>query len=176
MPVVHTHLYPIARGATGCLEAALGGCWLGVPPPLRGLCFFACAAAGAVRAPTELLWPALVRASGVLLVFFEALCSATPHAPSSSFSIRKRALDLLFSMCDKINAGEIVGELLEYLTIADFNIREDLVCSHVRSVGVACDGGCVAEGGASTCVRLLTERPGHERGGGAAGGSGGASH
>jgi len=45
----------------------------------------------------------------------------------ADISIRKRALDLLFSMCDKINAGEIVGELLEYLTIADFNIREDLV-------------------------------------------------
>eukprot|EP00668_Euglena_longa_P034438 GGOE01044249.1.p1 GENE.GGOE01044249.1~~GGOE01044249.1.p1 ORF type:complete len:1043 (+),score=273.23 GGOE01044249.1:467-3130(+) len=45
----------------------------------------------------------------------------------ADISIRKRALDLLFTMCDRSNAGEIVGELLEYLTVADFNIREDLV-------------------------------------------------
>lgn len=42
-------------------------------------------------------------------------------------SIRKRALDLLYSMCDKSNASQIVGELLAYLTIADFAIREELV-------------------------------------------------
>lgn len=47
--------------------------------------------------------------------------------PAGGYSIRKRALDLLFTMCDRSNAGEIVGELLEYLTVADFNIREDLV-------------------------------------------------
>eukprot|EP00667_Euglena_gracilis_P001518 EG_transcript_1519 len=45
----------------------------------------------------------------------------------ADISIRKRALDLLFTMCDRSNAGEIVGELLEYLTVADFIIREDLV-------------------------------------------------
>jgi len=42
-------------------------------------------------------------------------------------SIRRRALDLLYSMCNSKNAGGIVGELLEYLPQSDFAIREELV-------------------------------------------------
>mmetsp|Transcript_14257 Transcript_14257/g.21550 ORF Transcript_14257/g.21550 Transcript_14257/m.21550 type:complete len:985 (-) Transcript_14257:40-2994(-) len=42
-------------------------------------------------------------------------------------SIRRRALDLLYSMCNNTNASEIVGELLEYLPLSDFEIREELV-------------------------------------------------
>jgi AP-2 complex subunit alpha len=43
-------------------------------------------------------------------------------------SIRKRALDLLYGMCDKSNAKVIVGELLNYLeNDADHQIREELV-------------------------------------------------
>eukprot|EP00210_Caulerpa_lentillifera_P000422 g410.t1 len=42
-------------------------------------------------------------------------------------SIRRRALDLLFTMCDTSNSVEIVDELLNYTTIADFSIREELV-------------------------------------------------
>lgn len=43
-------------------------------------------------------------------------------------SVRRRALDLLFSMCDSENALEIVGELLNYLAIAeDASIREEIV-------------------------------------------------
>lgn len=30
-------------------------------------------------------------------------------------------------MCDKINAEEIVGEMLEYLEIVDYLIREEMV-------------------------------------------------
>jgi AP-2 complex subunit alpha len=45
----------------------------------------------------------------------------------ADISIRKRALDLLFNMCDTDNAEEIVGELLKYLHKADFNIKEELV-------------------------------------------------
>lgn len=41
-------------------------------------------------------------------------------------SIRRRALDLLYGMCDVNNAKEIVEELLQYLTTADFAIREEL--------------------------------------------------
>eukprot|EP00803_Ostreobium_quekettii_P002464 evm.model.scf_1061.2 EVM.evm.TU.scf_1061.2 scf_1061:6281-18352(+) len=41
-------------------------------------------------------------------------------------SIRKRALDLLFTMCDSSNSVEIVQELIKYLTIADFSMREEL--------------------------------------------------
>jgi AP-2 complex subunit alpha len=42
-------------------------------------------------------------------------------------SIRRRALDLLFTMCTPANAPEIVGELVEYLDTADFSLREELV-------------------------------------------------
>jgi AP-2 complex subunit alpha len=42
-------------------------------------------------------------------------------------SIRRRALDLLYSMCNKTNAGQIVGELLSYLPLSDYAIREELV-------------------------------------------------
>ncbi|KAF1325636.1 Ap-2 complex subunit alpha, partial [Globisporangium splendens] len=42
-------------------------------------------------------------------------------------SVRRRALDLLFSMCDSENALEIVGELANYLAIAEGVIREEIV-------------------------------------------------
>lgn len=45
----------------------------------------------------------------------------------ADISIRKRALDLLYGMCDKNNAKGIVSELLSYLATADFAIREELV-------------------------------------------------
>jgi len=41
-------------------------------------------------------------------------------------SIRRRALDLSFSMCDQENSQRIVGELLDYLLHADFDIQEEL--------------------------------------------------
>uniref|UniRef100_A0A2P2MSU4 AP-1 complex subunit gamma n=1 Tax=Rhizophora mucronata TaxID=61149 RepID=A0A2P2MSU4_RHIMU len=41
-------------------------------------------------------------------------------------SIRRRALDLLYGMCDVSNAKDIVEELLQYLSTADFAIREEL--------------------------------------------------
>ncbi|XP_024380212.1 AP-2 complex subunit alpha-1 isoform X1 [Physcomitrium patens] len=41
-------------------------------------------------------------------------------------SIRRRSLDLLYAMCDVSNAKNIVEELLQYLTTADFGIREEL--------------------------------------------------
>ncbi|GLD98856.1 hypothetical protein PINS_up007574 [Pythium insidiosum] len=42
-------------------------------------------------------------------------------------SVRRRALDLLFSICDTDNALEIVGELINYLAIAEGPIREEIV-------------------------------------------------
>ena len=45
----------------------------------------------------------------------------------SDISIRKRALDLLYNMCDSANSKEIVSQLLQYLMSADYLIREDLV-------------------------------------------------
>jgi AP-2 complex subunit alpha len=42
-------------------------------------------------------------------------------------SVRRRALDLLYSMCDTTNAKTIVGELVRYLQVADYNLREEMV-------------------------------------------------
>ncbi|MCD7470307.1 hypothetical protein HAX54_010041 [Datura stramonium] len=41
-------------------------------------------------------------------------------------SIRRRALDLLHGMCDLSNAKDIVEELLQYLSTAEFAMREEL--------------------------------------------------
>lgn len=41
-------------------------------------------------------------------------------------SVRKRGLDLLFSMCDTINAKPIVSELLAHLQNADYGLREEM--------------------------------------------------
>jgi len=42
-------------------------------------------------------------------------------------SVRRRALDLLYSMCDTENSELIVGELLRYLRSADYALREEMV-------------------------------------------------
>ncbi|KAG1663189.1 AP-2 complex subunit alpha [Nymphon striatum] len=42
-------------------------------------------------------------------------------------SVRQRAVDLLYAMCDKGNAEEIVSEMLAYLETADYSIREEMV-------------------------------------------------
>ncbi|EGG20742.1 adaptor-related protein complex 2 [Cavenderia fasciculata] len=45
----------------------------------------------------------------------------------ADISIRRRALDLLYGMCDKNTCQTIVAELLQYLQTADYAIREELV-------------------------------------------------
>ncbi|KAK2742853.1 hypothetical protein FQN55_007637 [Onygenales sp. PD_40] len=42
-------------------------------------------------------------------------------------SVRRKGLDLLYSMCDTSNARPIVNELLRYLQSADYSIREEMV-------------------------------------------------
>ena len=42
-------------------------------------------------------------------------------------SVRRKGLDLLYSMCDPTNSRPIVNELLKYLESADFAIREEMV-------------------------------------------------
>ena len=42
-------------------------------------------------------------------------------------SVRRKGLDLLYSMCDPSNSQPIVSELLKYLQSADFAIREEMV-------------------------------------------------
>jgi hypothetical protein len=52
-------------------------------------------------------------------------------------SVRQRAVDLLYAMCDRSNAEEIVSEMLSYLETADYSIREEMVglelCIHMYS-------------------------------------------
>ena len=51
-------------------------------------------------------------------------------------SVRQRAVDLLYAMCDRTNAEEIVSEMLAYLETADYSIREEMVsftCSNSYS-------------------------------------------
>lgn len=62
------------------------------------------------------------------------LCGHCRHQKSISaslkdadVSIRRRALDLLFTMCNTNNAPDIVDELLRYLEVADFSLRDELV-------------------------------------------------
>jgi AP-2 complex subunit alpha len=45
----------------------------------------------------------------------------------SDISVRRRALDLLFVMCDTDNAERIVDELVAHLVLADAAIREEMV-------------------------------------------------
>jgi hypothetical protein len=56
------------------------------------------------------------------LVFFFPLLQT-----ERDVSVRQRAVDLLYAMCDRTNAEEIVGEMLEYLETADYSIREEMV-------------------------------------------------
>ncbi|KAJ8399952.1 hypothetical protein AAFF_G00406820 [Aldrovandia affinis] len=42
-------------------------------------------------------------------------------------SVRQRAADLLYAMCDRSNAKQIVAEMLSYLENADYSIREEMV-------------------------------------------------
>lgn len=42
-------------------------------------------------------------------------------------SVRQRAVDLLYAMCDRSNAQQIVAEMLAYLETADYSIREEMV-------------------------------------------------
>lgn len=49
-------------------------------------------------------------------------------------SVRQRAADLLYAMCDRSNAKQIVAEMLSYLETADYSIREEMVGTCGRDV------------------------------------------
>lgn len=48
-------------------------------------------------------------------------------------SVRQRAADLLYAMCDRSNAKQIVSEMLRYLETADYAIREEIVSIEDRA-------------------------------------------
>ena len=75
-----------------------------------------------------------MRAYGYL--YFSLSLSLSPPLPSFNtlspqterdVSVRQRAIDLLYAMCDHTNAQTIMEELLHYLKKADYYIRETMV-------------------------------------------------
>lgn len=44
----------------------------------------------------------------------------------TDISVRRRALDLLYAMCDRTNVRQIVRRLLDYLVVAEPSLRQDL--------------------------------------------------
>lgn len=54
-------------------------------------------------------------------------------------SVRQRAVDLLYAMCDRSNAKQIVAEMLSYLETADYSIREEIVGGHYSQWGLSCN-------------------------------------
>ena len=42
-------------------------------------------------------------------------------------SVRRRALDLLYCMCDGTNAKPIVDELIQFLSVSDYDLREEMI-------------------------------------------------
>jgi AP-2 complex subunit alpha len=64
----------------------------------------------------------------------ESLDAIKVHQPiiiqslrDKDISVRRRGLDLLYSMCDTTNSKTIVAELLKYLQVADYTLREEMV-------------------------------------------------
>ena len=54
-------------------------------------------------------------------------CSCAHPQTERDVSVRQRAVDLLYAMCDRSNAQQIVAEMLSYLETADYSIREEIV-------------------------------------------------
>ena len=52
-------------------------------------------------------------------------------------SVRQRAVDLLYAMCDRSNAEEIVSQMLAYLETADYSIREEMVCCGAKTADLS---------------------------------------
>lgn len=61
------------------------------------------------------------------LFHFVTVCSSVSLQTERDVSVRQRAADLLYAMCDRSNAKQIVAEMLSYLETADYSIREEMV-------------------------------------------------
>lgn len=55
------------------------------------------------------------------------MCVLSRFQTERDVSVRQRAVDLLYAMCDRSNAKQIVAEMLSYLETADYSIREEIV-------------------------------------------------
>ncbi len=71
--------------------------------------------------------PSSAGAEDASLLFPSLSSPPSPAVQDADVSIRKRSMDLLFTMCDASCAEELVKEMLGYLVVADFSIREELV-------------------------------------------------
>ena len=69
----------------------------------------------------------LAHVSGTLPLIRKHHDDITKSLQDPDVSIRKRALDLLYVMCDKVTAQDIVPALLTYLQSATYELREELV-------------------------------------------------
>ncbi|KAK2091828.1 AP-2 complex subunit alpha-2 [Saguinus oedipus] len=56
-------------------------------------------------------------------------------------SVRQRAVDLLYTMCYRSNAPQIMAEMLSYLETADYSIREEIVSSGAGASGEEAQAG-----------------------------------
>ncbi|MBV95275.1 AP-2 complex subunit alpha-2, partial [Eschrichtius robustus] len=79
--------------------------------------------------------------------FHVAVGSVLVPQTERDVSVRQRAVDLLYAMCDRSNAQQIVAEMLSYLETADYSIREEIVSS----------GGLCVVTGTDACVSQLSE-------------------
>lgn len=79
-------------------------------------------------------------------------CASCPQT-ERDVSVRQRAVDLLYAMCDRSNAQQIVAEMLSYLETADYSIREEIV-SPMASV-------LPAQSSFPLCVVLFWRSPGN---------------
>ena len=69
----------------------------------------------------------LAHVSGTLPLIRKHHDDITKSLQDPDVSISKRAFDLLYVMCDKVTAQDIVPALLTYLQTATYEVREELV-------------------------------------------------
>ncbi|KAF3822393.1 hypothetical protein GH733_007767 [Mirounga leonina] len=72
------------------------------------------------------------RETNLRYLALESMCTLASsefshEATERDVSVRQRAVDLLYAMCDRSNAQQIVAEMLSYLETADYSIREEIV-------------------------------------------------
>ncbi|KAJ8795565.1 hypothetical protein J1605_002327 [Eschrichtius robustus] len=81
---------------------------------------------GALSLCHSAAWPEC-RSEGGSGVASEGLSGPWIWETERDVSVRQRAVDLLYAMCDRSNAQQIVAEMLSYLETADYSIREEIV-------------------------------------------------